>query len=69
MSLEYVTVEINGDTEQAMALIRSLPGGEHDPEPHGANRYIVATTNAGFLCFAMENQGYGTVVERHVVTE
>jgi hypothetical protein len=62
MSLHYVLVEIGGPPEAAMTLIRSLPGGEHDPQDEGNGRYLVATTNAGFLRFAIEQQGYGKIV-------
>lgn len=50
-----------------MDLIRSLPGGEHDPQDEGHGRYLVATTNAGFLTFAIETQGYGKVISSELV--
>jgi hypothetical protein len=62
MPLHYVLVEIGGDPDQAMDLIRSLPGGEYLPQDEGNGRYLVATTNAGFLKFAFENQGYGKII-------
>lgn len=69
MSLHYVLVEIGGPPEAAMELIRSLPGGEHDPQAEGPGRYLVATTNAGFLRFAIEGQGYGKIISEDLIIE
>lgn len=70
MALHYVLVEIIGDPGRSMDLIRSIPGGEHDPQPEATpNQYLVATTNEGFLRFAIENQGYGRVLESKLVVD
>jgi hypothetical protein len=69
MALHYVLVEILGPPEQAMELIRQIPGGEHDPQDEGGGQYLVATTNEGFLTFAIQNQGYGRVIESKLVIE
>jgi hypothetical protein len=61
MSVEYVRVRIGGSPESVGELLAGLPG-DHRPQHQGGSIYLVATTDAGFLRFAIEHQGYGEVI-------
>jgi hypothetical protein len=56
-----IRVRIGGGPESVSALLAGLPG-DHRPEHESGDVYLVATTDPGFLRFAIENQGYGEVL-------
>lgn len=57
-----VTARIRGGEDSVRALLAGLPG-DHQPESTGTpDVYRIATTNEGFLKFAITNQGYGEVL-------
>lgn len=61
MSVEIVRVRIRGGVESVTQLLAGLPG-DHQPDEVSPDVYDVATTNGGFLRFAVEQQGYGEVL-------
>lgn len=60
--MEYLRVRIGGGHTSVQQLLDGLPLGDHQADDEGNDCYLVATTNAGFLRFAIENQGYGEVL-------
>lgn len=66
MSVQLVTVEMRGGPDLVKQTLDGLPG-DHQPDHLGGDQYAVATTDAGFLRFALEQQGYGRVISEHPV--
>lgn len=60
--IDVVTVRIRGGEDSVRELLAGLPG-DHQPEHDHDDIYRVATTDAGFLRFAIRNQGYGEVLD------
>jgi phage terminase large subunit-like protein len=58
---QHLVVRIGGGLEAVTELLAGLPGS-HVPEHIDHDDYVVATSNAGFLRFAITQQGYGEVL-------
>lgn len=63
MMVEYVWVRIGGGPEAVQQLLDGLPGDHQAEQVPGVDRYCVASNDAGFLRFAILNQGYGEVLD------
>jgi hypothetical protein len=61
MTVDVLRARIGGGPDSVQQLLDGLPG-DHQAECVGQGVYDIATTNAGFLRFAIEQQGYGEVL-------
>lgn len=62
--IRYLRVRIGGTPASVQELLDGLPG-DHQAAVIGERddgEYLVATTDLGFLDYAIRNQGYGIVL-------
>lgn len=60
--MEFLLVVIRGGRESVEMLLDGLPGLHRVTEDQGSDTYLVMTNDAGFLRYAIEEQGYGLVL-------
>lgn len=60
--MEFLLVQIGGGRESVELLLDGLPGLHRVTDDQGNDTYLVMTSDSGFLRYAIEHQGYGTVL-------